>query len=100
MAWKQPPVKYYDRLAMASKVKNRIEAHMEFGVPLVFDPPIPYTYRGGRKLLMNIERHQYISPQFKREFKTIRCLLDDGTYVRLTDLLMKHLVVIYPRLPK
>lgn len=98
--WQQPKdVNYYGRLAMVNKVKRYVDSHLEFGVPLMFNPPIPYTYNGGRVLIMNIERHQYMSV-FKREFKTIRCLLDDGRYIRLIDLRMKHLVEIYKQLPK
>jgi hypothetical protein len=100
MAWTRPKdVNYYGRLAMVSKIRRYVDSKMDFGVPLIFNPPIPYSYNGGRKLIINIERYQYMSV-FKREFKTIRCELDDGRYVRLADLRMKHLVEIYKQLPK
>lgn len=100
MAWQTvKDNKYYDRLAMISKVRRYVESKMEFGVPLTFNPPILYTHHGGKKLIMNIERHKYMS-EFKREFKMIRCLIDDGTYVSLKKLRMQHAVDIYKQLPK
>lgn len=98
--WQQPKdVNYYGRLALINKIKKYVDSHLPFSVPMPLAPPIPYSYNGGKKLIVNIERYQYMSC-FKREFKTIRCQLDDGTYVRLVDLRMKHLLKIFELLPK
>lgn len=98
--WQRPKdVNYYARLALLNKVKRIVDATMEYGQPKAFNPPIPFSYNGGRKSILSIERHQYMSC-FKREFKTIRCQLDDGTYVRLVDMRMKHLLEIFQDLSK
>jgi hypothetical protein len=60
----------------------------------VFTPPVPYSYSGGKKFIVNIEWHKYMS-QFKREFTTIRVQLDDGTFVPLAKLRTKHLTKIF-----
>jgi hypothetical protein len=98
--WQQPKdVNYYGRLALVNKIKKYVEARFDFGVPFIFPEPIAYSYNGGAKKMLNIERYRYMSV-FKREFKTIRCLLDDGTYVRLVDLRLKHLIKIFDALQK
>jgi hypothetical protein len=99
MSWPQKDANYYNRLALISRMKRFVESRFEFEAPFVFPKPIPYSYAGGRKLMISIERHKYVSC-FKREFKTIRILLDDGTYVRLVKLRMKHLTKIYQILPR
>ncbi len=98
--WTQPKdVNYYGRLSLINKIKKYVDKNLTYGVPLPLNPPIPFTYNGGKKSIINIERYQYISC-FKKEFKTIRVQLDDGTYVRLIDLRMKHLLKIFEILHK
>jgi hypothetical protein len=95
MTWHKPKdVNYYNRLALINKVKKVVENKMNFSDPVAFEPPIPYSYNGGKVNILSIERHKYMS-NFKREFTNIRVLLEDGTYVKLQALRSKHLIEIY-----
>lgn len=97
MTWHQhkKDANYYNRLALASKVKKLVETFIQFNTPLPID--VPYTYNGGKKTIISIERYKYMS-QFKREFTVIRVAIDDGTYVKLDKLRTKHLTAIYQQL--
>lgn len=98
--WTMPKdINYYDRLALVNRVKKHVIKTMDWETPFTFDPQIPFSYVGGAKYILNIERHKYISV-FKREFTTIWCRLSDDTYVRLIDLRTKHLIEIYKQLKK
>jgi hypothetical protein len=93
--WYRPKdVNYYDRLAILSKVRKIIKARLEMFQSIPFNPPIPYSYNGGKRTLELIERYEYYSC-FKRTFSVIRCKVSDGTYVKLEKLRMKHLLKIY-----
>jgi hypothetical protein len=92
-------VNYYNRLALANKVKQLVEAQFKHNTPRAFDPPIAYSYSGGKIFITHIERYKYMS-QFKRWFTTIRVMLDDGTFVPLAKLRTKHLTKIFQYLTK
>jgi hypothetical protein len=93
-------VNYHLRLALISKIKRHMEANFDWEQYFTFDPVIVYTYEKGAKYLLDIGRHKYIHPRYKREFKTIKCKLDTGKYVRLITLRNKHLLEIYNQLKK
>lgn len=86
---------YYNRLALVNKVKKCVESLLPVNTPLPL--LVPYSYTGGRKNIVSIERYQYFS-QFKRVFTTIRVKLTCGTFVPLAKLRTKHLTLIYQQL--
>ena len=90
-------VNYYTKLKLINNIKKFVEAHVDYDVPIQFNPPIIYDYRGGKVLILNILHHKYMS-QFKREFTPIICHLDNGTVVRLTELKNKHVLEIFKSL--
>lgn len=94
--WHTPKdVNYYNRLALINKVRKIVLKNMDFENPIQFPIPIPYSYDGGKIALLSIERHKYISEDFKREFTNIRVLTDKEKYIRLQELRPKHLIEIY-----
>jgi hypothetical protein len=95
MTWHQhkKDVNYYMRLKLVGVIKTHVDNNFEFNSPVNFDPPLPYTYTGGKIGIVSMERHKYMS-QFKREFTTIRVLLDNGEHVPLDKLRLKHLIKI------
>lgn len=81
------------RLKLVGAIKAHVDEEFEFNSPVAFVKPLPYTYSGGKITMISMERYKYMS-QFKREFTVIRILLDNGTYVPLTKLRLKHLLKI------
>lgn len=84
---------YHVRTALIRKIKDRIDSTFEVNSPVLFSPPIAFSYSGGKISMISIERYRYMS-QFKREFTTIRILLDNGEYIPLAKLRTKHLLKI------
>ena len=91
---------YYVRLSLINKVAKIIKKTFDYNKPMEFNPPIIFTYKGGKQTIINIEWHKYMSDQFKREFTHIRVQLDNSTYVLLTDLRTSHLMDILKILSK
>jgi len=82
---------YHVRMALVRKIKVKIDDTFEVNSPVLITPPIAFTYSGGKISMVSIERYRYMS-QFKREFTTIRILLDNGEYIPLIKLRTKHLL--------
>lgn len=97
MTWHQhkKDTNYYNRIALVNKVKKYVESLLPVNSPLPLT--VPYSYTGGRKNIVEIERHQYMS-QFKRVFTTIRVKLTCGTHIPLAKLRTKHLTAIFQQL--
>jgi hypothetical protein len=95
MVWYQhkKDVNYYMRLKLVGVIKAHVDETFQFNSPVNFDPPLPYTYSGGKVSMISIERFKYMS-QFKREFTVIRILLDNGEHIPLAKLRLKHLLKI------
>jgi hypothetical protein len=81
------------RLKLIGAIKSHVDNTFDINSPVAFVKPLPYTYSGGKVTMISMERYRYMS-QFKREFTVIRVLLDNGEYIPLAKLRLKHLLKI------
>jgi len=96
MVWHQwkKDTNYYMRLTLIHRIDKHVRKTFTPNVPVVFNPPVIFTYQGGKRTLINLEYHVYWNEHFKRQFSLVRCQLDDGTYIPLAKLRNKHLLAI------
>lgn len=90
---------YYIRLKLIHHINKFVRDTYIANEPVPFNPPVVFTYVGGKQVLINMELSKYMS-RFKREFSVVRCQLDNGSYVNLDTLRNKHLLEIQKRIQK